>query len=219
MRAGVLVITTIAGLLLYPLATHFLILINAEHFALIGLMGLSALAVTWRWWKQKSIALGGVELYLIVLIVGTINLFTLSAQALSVPFVVVNFMLAIFVLRSLEPARVPVFERIVRLAHGENLPARVCRLARLFTRIWGWYFMLVAAVSLTLALVAPLAWWSWFSNIGYFVVTPLVVGVMHVYQVTVFRRHGVAMTWRELLRVAKTPVSDPRHPLSGFRRG
>lgn len=219
MRAGVLVITTIAGLLLYPLATHFLILIHAERLALIGLMGLSALAVAWRWWKQKSIALGGVELYLIVLIVGTINLFTLSAQALSVPFIVVNFMLAIFVLRSLEPARVPVFERMVRLAHGDNLPGPVCHQARLFTRIWGWYFLLVAVASLVLALLAPLAWWSWFSNIGYFIVTPVVVAVMHVYQVTVFRRHGVAMTWREFLRVAKTPVSDPRHPLAGLRRG
>ncbi|MBE9515491.1 MAG: hypothetical protein IME93_00790 [Proteobacteria bacterium] len=209
----------ISGLLLYPLLTHALIVVDAERYALMALVGLSALGLISQWLKNKAIVLTGVELYLLVLVLGGLNLFTRSAQALSVPFIVVNFMLGVFVLRSLGKDSVSMFERLLDIVHeGTAVPEQVHTYACLFTRIWGWYFISVAATSMLLAVFAPLDWWSWFSNIGYFIITPIVILVMHIYQVRIFGRHGLAMHWRDFAFLLKMPLSDSRHPLRGFRR-
>lgn len=209
----------ISGLLLYPLLTHILIVVNAENYALLTLMVLSAIGMLGSWLKQKTVSLSGIEVYLLVLVLGTVNLFTRSAQALSVPFIVVNFMLAVFVLKSLNQDSGSVFERILTCVHGEIVQEPVRNKARLFTAIWGWYFLSVALLSLLLAIFAPLSWWSWFSNVGYFVFTPVVIVVMHFYQVAFFRRYEVAMHMRDFMTVLKMPLSDQRHPFRGFRQG
>lgn len=206
-----------SGLLLYPLLTHLLIVINAEQYALMALMLLSAIGIFVTWLKKQSVSVSGVEIYLLVLIVGTVNLFTRSAQALSVPFIVVNLMLGVFVLKSFSRNSSTIFERMVVSLHGEPVHEEVSRKSRLFTAIWGCYFIAIALISMALAVFAPLSWWSWFSNVGYFVFTPVIILVMHLYQLAVFKKHGVAMHLGDFLAVLKMPLSDKRHPFSGFR--
>ena len=208
----------IIGLLLYPLLTHALIVLDAERYALLALMALSAIGLIGHWLKNRAIGLRGVELYLLVLLIGSVNLSTRSAQALSAPFIVVHFTLGVFVLRSLGEGSVSIFERLLNSVHGNDIPGQVRGYARVFTRIWGWYFTGVAIVSLLLAVFAPLAWWSWFSNIGYFIFTPIIIFVMHIYQVRMFGRHGLAISWKDFGTVLRMPLSDSRHPFRGYKR-
>lgn len=208
----------IVGLLLYPLLTHVLIVLDAAHYALLALMGLSAIGLIAHWLKNRSIAVRGVELYLIVLVLGGVNLVTRSAQALSAPFIVVHFMLGVFVLRSLGVGSISIFERLLNCVHGTAVPDQVRGYARVFTLIWGWYFTSVAVASLLLALFAPLAWWSWFSNVGYFIFTPIIIIVMHIYQIRMFGRHGLAISWKDFGTVLRMPLSDSRHPFRGYKR-
>ena len=207
----------ISGLLLYPLLTHALIVVEAERYALLALMAFSVIGLVGHWLKKRTFSLRGVELYLLVLVIGSVNLSTHSAQALSAPFIVVHIMLGVFVLRSLTEGSASIFERLLNCVHGYSIPDQVRGYARVFTRIWGWYFTGVATVSLLLAVFAPLAWWSWFSNIGYFIFTPVIIIVMHIYQTRMFGRHGLAISWKDFGTVLRMPLSDSRHPFWGYK--
>jgi uncharacterized membrane protein len=104
------------------------------------------------------------------------------------PPVLVPLLLAALVARSLRPGRQPVIERIVWHMHGQpaTLEPALVRYARAVTRYWCVVFVLMAAINLAVALLAPPAVWSWVGNIGAYLMPPLALLAEYAWRRHVF---------------------------------
>ena len=71
---------------------------------------------------------------------------------------------------SLAPGREPRIATYARHEHGGELPAEVARYARRLTALWALLLFASAILSVSLALLAPLATWSAWTNAGSYVV-------------------------------------------------
>jgi uncharacterized membrane protein len=90
--------------------------------------------------------------------------------------VLINTTLAILFGRTLLPGRTPIITRFSILLRGKLEP-RVLGYTRRVTQLWTLFFLILALVSLLLALLAPLHIWSLFANIlNYLFVLLLFVG-------------------------------------------
>lgn len=104
------------------------------------------------------------------------------------PPVLVPLLLAGLVARSLRPGRQPLVERIVWHMHGHpaTLDQRHRDYARAVTVYWCLVFVLMAAVNLVLALLAPPALWSWVGNVGTYLMPVLALLAEYAWRKRVF---------------------------------
>ena len=92
----------------------------------------------------------------------------------ALPVVVYGALLHVFA-GSLRAGRDPIATRFARVLHPEpTLPPRVLRYTRYVTCFWVVYFALMLLMSLVLAAFAPLEVWSWFANVGGYLMTLMV---------------------------------------------
>ena len=95
---------------------------------------------------------------------------------LYLPPVAINLLFLIGFLRSLQPGETPLITRIA-IAFGEELTPQRQRYTRQVTVAWTLLFAALTAECLLLALLAPPALWSLFTNgINYLLVATLFVG-------------------------------------------
>ncbi|MGH8751788.1 MAG: hypothetical protein ACREUV_08795 [Burkholderiales bacterium] len=99
--------------------------------------------------------------------------FVSAEDLLTVPPVLINFLVCVFFAHSLARGEEPVISRIARIERGE-LDAALTRYTRRLTLIWAVFFALMAITSALLALWAPLPVWSLFTNL----VNYLLVGLL-----------------------------------------
>jgi uncharacterized membrane protein len=89
-----------------------------------------------------------------------------SRYAVYLPSLAVNLLLAWFFGRTLAPGRTPLVTAIARVVRGADVLApELERYTRAATRAWTGFFVALAAVSVALALLAPLDAWSLFANV------------------------------------------------------
>jgi uncharacterized membrane protein len=121
------------------------------------------------------------------------------------PPVLIPLLLAALVARSLRPGRQPVIERIVWHMHGKpaTLDAAHVRYARLVTSYWCVVFVLMAAINLAVALLAPAAVWSWVGNIGSYLMPPLALIAEYAWRKHVFPVQQYRHLFDYLGRVAR----------------
>ena len=218
LRTGLRETLPVAALIAYPLIAHLLILLEMPGVAVAGLVAVSV------WWLLASLRQGpqdrlGLGVPAIVGLWGVINLLTDSVHVIFVPSIMINLSLAAFVATSLRTGNVPFLERFLRITHPQELPGAVRREARVLTGVWVGFFAAMAALSLALAVFAPLWLWSWFANIFYFVfIAALIIG-MHTYQHFRFRRHDAAMSWDTVKGFFRLSLRDPAHPFFGYGAG
>ncbi|HEX9627499.1 MAG TPA: hypothetical protein VGA00_11235 [Acidiferrobacterales bacterium] len=207
----------IAGLLLYPLAVHALVMLDTEWLAVAGLAVTSLVYLILLGGRRAGRpAPVGYLVYGLLFATGLASLMTGSVYALFLPPVLINLGLLMFFAVTLRRGSIPLVERLIRLAqirYHEALPTEVMRIARNMTRGWVAFFALMALVSLTLAFSAPLEVWSLFSNVIYYGLIAAMIVIQHAYRVLRMRGSdpgAVQNIVRNLMRLGR---EDPLHPM------
>lgn len=118
--------------------------------------------------------------------------------------------------RSLLPGRQPLVQRIVWHMHGRpaDLSVELRRYARGVTIYWCAVFVAMAAVSLVLAMVAPVAVWSWVGNIAAYLMPPVALLAEYAWRKRVFPVQDYRNVFDYLARIVRlgpTLASDLGH--------
>jgi len=203
----------------YPLIVHLLIKLDVTWLAVLGLVVTSVIYLFlvmglrrdtgshWAW----------VVLYLVLGILGTVNLFTDSHYALFVPPVTINLAIAALFASTLRAGAMPLVERLMYFEYGqEGPPAPVARYARRLTWIWVAYFASAALVSAVLAGAAPLEVWSLFSNVLNYVFAIALLFAQYLYRYWRYGQFGRFMPWDTLRGMARSPEAASR--VTSFRQ-
>lgn len=149
-------------ILAYPLTVHLSIaygvpVVGAVLF--VSLLLLSLVQAVRRGDKRQLLWGGFIALLALVLAVwvGLHNVVFL-------PPVLINLSLFMLFARSLAPGAMPLITRFAALVRDGNMPAVVLVYTRQVTVAWAVFTLLLTLESILLAIYAPLAWWSLFTN-------------------------------------------------------
>ena len=196
------------GMVFYPLFVHLLIKLDATWLAVAGLVVTSLvyqfLVIGFR--RGAAVHPAWVGLYLLLMVLGVVNLLTDTHYALYFPPVIINLALAAIFGVTLRRGATPLVEQMMRFEYdGKPPPVPLQAYGRYLTWIWAGYFLGVVLVSLLLAYAAPLEIWSLFTNIlNYLFAVTLLFG-QYLYRFLRYREHGVFMPWDTLRCMAKFP--------------
>lgn len=213
MRIFILILTLLA----YPLIAHGMIVNDIPDIAIILLVSLGLLSIVLsvvRGSKKGPDRLK-IIIYTVIILWGGFNLLSDSTHVLFVPSVTINFIISLFVAASLRDGETPLMEIVIRMNAVAALPSLIVREARILTMIWSVFFLLMAVVSLVLAIWADLATWSLFANVLYFVFLGLLIFFMHSYQYLRYRKMGVPISWNsayKLMRLYALPKTTDSKP-------
>lgn len=196
------------GMVFYPLFVHLLIKLDATWLAVAGLVVTSLvyqfLVIGIR--RGAAVHPAWVGLYLLLMVLGIVNLLTDTHYALYVPPVIINLALAAVFGATLRRGATPLVEQMMRFEFdGNPPPAPLQAFARHLTRIWAGYFVGVVLVSLILAYSAPLETWSLFTNILNYLFAVILLFAQYLYRFLRYRQHGVFMPWDTLRHMARFP--------------
>ncbi len=200
----------VAGLTLYPLVVHLLVLQGAPGPAVAVLVGMSLLLLgmflrapartrPWAW----------IGAYMALAAAGLASLLAGSVYALFVPPVLLNLILAAVFGATLHTGSIPLVERFMRLERAGPVPPVLAGYARRLTFTWTVFFLGMALLALALALLAPLPVWSLFANVlSYLCVALLFVG-QFVYGYARYRDHGASAPWTAMRRLLLHSLRRP----------
>lgn len=208
------VVLQVLGMVFYPLVVHLLIELERPWLAVAGLVATSALYLWLLAGLQRRSGAhpAWLGLYLGLIALGVTNLLTDTHYALFFPPAIINGAVALVFGLSLRPGRTPLVTQMMRFEYGGALPpAPLAAYGRRLTQVWTGYFAAVVAVSVLLALTAPLAVWSLFTNILNYVLAVLLLFAQFFYRWLRYRRYGAFMPWDTLRGMA-------RHPWPGRER-
>lgn len=128
------------------------------------------------------------------------------------PPVAINLAIGVFFASTLVSGREPRIARYARLERGASLPDDIARYTRRLTWLWSAWFFVAAALSIVLAVAAPLPVWSAFTNVvNYVCVATLFVGE-YAYRRIRFRQHVHAPLATLLAVVINDRPLSSRHP-------
>jgi uncharacterized membrane protein len=192
----------------YPLFVHLLIKLDATWLAVAGLVVTSLvyqfLVIGFR--RGAVVYHAWVGLYIVLTVLGTINLLTDTHYALFFPPVIINLALAAVFGVTLRRGVTPLVEQMMRFEYdGQTPPAPLQVYARHLTQVWTGYFLAVVLVSLLLAYTARLETWSLFTNILNYVLAVTLLFAQYLYRFLRYRQYGVFMPWDTLRRMARFP--------------
>ena len=212
----------ILALIFYPLAVHALILLGSSRTAVFLLVAISLIYLVMLGFRGTlSRFAAGTAVYIVLMAIGIINIFTDSMYALFLPPVLINLGMMGFFGDTLRHGSAPLVERLMRLEYKQELPGPLKQYARRLTWIWTGFFCLMALLSLLLAWRAPLAVWSLFANVlNYIFVAVLFLG-QYIYRFLRFRQYGIFMPWHTIQTISRISANDPGHPFfsgGGTRR-
>lgn len=122
-----------------------------------------------------------------------------SAVLLYVPPVAINLALAVFFGATLRPRHEPLVSRFARMTRGRRLPEELARYTRCLTVAWTAFFLLMAAISIQLAVFASVDAWSLFTNVLNYLLVALFFVLEYVYRRLRYRHHA-HLSPREMVR-------------------
>jgi uncharacterized membrane protein len=135
----------------------------------------------------------------------------LPGTLLYVPPVAINLALCAFFARTLRHGCEPLVSRFARIERRGQLAPDLARYTRNLTQAWAGFFVLMAAISATLAVTGPLAAWSLFSNILNYVLVVLFFILEYVYRRVRYRHHLHASPWQMICRLRNYRVIPGSH--------
>lgn len=180
----------------YPLVIHLAVISNGLVVALFALLVLSALHSI-NQIQRSGIAL---EALMPVTVFGLTLacLVTDSHFAIFLPPVLISLGLFTLFASSLRPGREALITRFARTVMGES-DAEVLVYTRHVTQVWSGFFLVMATESVLLALFAPLATWSLFTNALNYLFVALMFGAEFLYRCIRFRhKHSPTSFLRQL---------------------
>ena len=139
----------------YPLLNHAAAVSGEPRWAALGV----ALVA----WGLASGSLGAVSSVLVTAATLVPALWLAGrfpGVLLYTPPVVINLALCVLFARTLRPGREPLITGFARLGRGGQLAPDLARYTRTLTLAWACFFVLMATISITLAVTGPLAVWS-----------------------------------------------------------
>jgi len=195
----------------YPLVVHLLIKLDVTWLAVLGLVVTSViyffLVLSVR--RDTGSHWAWIALYLVLGVLGSVNLFTDTHYALFIPPVAINLAIAVLFASTLRAGATPLVERLMRFEYGGHAPpAPVARYARRLTWIWTVYFLGVALVSAVLAGIAPLELWSLFANVLNYVFAISLLFAQYLYRFWRYRQYGLVMPWHTLRGMVRAPQPE-----------
>lgn len=185
-------------LLAYPLAVHGLIATGHVQMA-VALMALLAVG-------NVLLARRAPLLLALSAAMGAAAIASLAFGtdvALRLPPLLINLVLAFTFAASLRPAATPIVTGLMRLERGDGLPPALAQLGRRYTAAWCVFFVASAALGVSLALYAPLAQWSLFSNVGYFALLVVLLAQQYVYRGMRYPQFGWPTPWLVVKRLSE----------------
>lgn len=202
------VIVQILGMAFYPLVVHLLIMLNVPWLAVSGLVITSVvyLFLVIGFQRETGVHPGWIALYLLLTVLGAVNLLTDTHYALFVPPVLINSGVALVFASTLRAGKTPLVTQMMRFEYnGELPPLPLQKYARNLTRIWAMYFAAAALISMTLAFTVPLVVWSFFINFLHFLIVFVMLFAQFLYRYLRYRQYGVFMPWDTLRGMGRLP--------------
>ena len=196
----------VAVCLAYPVLNHAAAVLNEPRWAALG-VALVAWALASGWFSVLAAALLATCMLAFALWVAAV----VPGLLLYVPPVVINLGFCAFFARTLGKGREPLVSRFARIMRGGQLAPDLARYTRNLTWTWAGFFVLMAAISATLAVTGPLAAWSLFSNILNYLLVVLFFILEYVYRRVRYRHHPHASPWQMICRLRNFKVI-PRPP-------
>ena len=190
----------------YPLLNHVAVVLGEPRWAALGIaLVVCVLVAGW------SSALVG------ALIAGATFVLSLwlarymPGLLLYAPPIAINMALCLCFARTLRRNHEPLVSRFARIERGGQLPPDLARYTRNLTRAWAGFFVLMAAISATLAVTGPVAIWSLFSNIVNYLLVVLFFILEYVYRRLRYRHHPHASLWQMICRLRNYKVVPRSH--------
>jgi uncharacterized membrane protein len=178
----------------YPVLNHAAAALDEPRYAALGLTLVAwTLALISRRFVVAGLA-GAAVLGLTLWIAGRF-----PGLLLFTPPIVINLALCALFARTLRRGEEPLVSRFARLSRGGRLAPDLVRYTRNLTRAWASFFLLMAVVSATLAVTAPLATWSLFSNLVNYLLVVVFFVVEYLYRRLRYRHHPHASPWQMIL--------------------
>lgn len=197
-----------AGAILgYPLLCHAAVAFGEPRWAALGLVLLAW--VTVRAWRG---ALASVFAVVVLLAVATAVIAVAPTAIVYVPPIALNLALCALFARSLRSGSEPMITRFARLERAGDMPDELATYTRRLTQLWTVFFVLMAAISLSLALWASPAAWSLFTNLVNYALVLLMFVLEYAYRRIRYRHYRHAGVMEFLRRL-------PRYRISGRADG
>jgi uncharacterized membrane protein len=190
----------------YPLLNHAAAVFDEPRWAALGVALLA--------WALTSGRLNGVGAMLPAAATFALSLWLAGrfpGLLLYTPPVVINLALCGVFARTLVGDREPLVTRIARIERSGQLPPDLARYTRNLTRAWAGFFVLMAAISVTLAVTGPLAAWSLFTNILNYLLVALFFILEYLYRRVRYRHHPHASPWQVICRLRNYRIVSRSH--------
>jgi uncharacterized membrane protein len=188
----------------YPFAVHWLLAAGRPRIALalatVALGGLcwSLADARWRWLVLLMIALSS-------LAAGVLHA---DELVLFLPPIAINLGLAFFFASTLSRGREPLISWFARVERG-GLASDLKVYTRRLTWIWVGFFLIMAAVSVVLAITGPRIAWAWFTAAGNYLCVGMLFAGEYVYRRVRFAHYEHASPVR-LLGIVRRAIRDLR---------
>lgn len=190
--------------LIYPIALHLFLIADRPRDGLWLIAALAGIHLLSGVVRQRP---GAVVFAALMLALAIGSLVAGGTAALYLPPILLSAALLVLFGRTLQRGREPLVTRMARVLMNEDEPA-VRQYTRVVTQVWTVFFALMLAESVLLALFAPLAIWSLFTNfINYLLIFLLFCAELCIRKLR-FRGHSVrrfarAMIRADLARIAR----------------
>jgi uncharacterized membrane protein len=196
----------VAACCAYPLLNHGAAVLDEPRWSALGIaLVVGVLAAGWS---------GALVAVLVAAATLALSLWVsahLPGLLLYVPPVAINLALCLFFARTLRRGHEPLVSRFARIERGGQLAPDLARYTRNLTRAWAGFFVLMAAISATLAVTGSVATWSLFSNILNYLLVVLFFILEYVYRRVCYRHHPHASPWQMICRLRNYKVTPRSH--------
>jgi len=180
-RTGLLVAAACCA---FPALSHLAVVSGDARWAALGLALLAWSVLAARVRPARAVLLG-LPLSGVAFGLGALW----PAAIVFTPPLAVYLALAGAFAATLRSGREPMVSRFARIERGGELPPDLARYTRVLTGLWVLFFVVMAGVSLSLALAGPRELWSLFTNLVSYALLALFFLCEYLYRRIRFRHH------------------------------
>jgi uncharacterized membrane protein len=189
----------VGSVVCYPILVHVFVVQEAPRAALAVLIVMSATLLLLHVALRRR---GGspfwVLLYGLLALAGLLSLVGDRVLALFLPQVIINLALALMFGSTLRTGSIPLIERFMRRQYGDAMHPVLVPYARRLTWIWTLFLVVMALISIGLAVFGTLKAWSLFTNVVNYLLVAILFVAQFVYARLHYRAHATGGLWQSM---------------------